>query len=84
MKEELIDEKRMLTDDRKYTTKVSSPGTYHKQKLLYGHNHIIDNDHRRAVVALWLYSSPLNYNKKVLYPARRTSEIVVRACGSES
>lgn len=62
MKEELIDEKRMLTDDRKYTTKASRPGTYHKQKLLYGHNHVIDNDHRRAVVARFQYYSPLSYH----------------------
>jgi len=30
------------------------------------------------------YYSPLTYIDKVLYPARRTSEVAVRACGSKS
>jgi hypothetical protein len=41
------------------------------------HN-IFDFDRRRAVIALYLYSSPLSYNKEVLYPARRTYKIAVR------
>ena len=51
MKEELIDEKRMLTDDRKYTMKASNLGTCHNQNVLNGHNNMIDCEHRRAVVA---------------------------------
>lgn len=51
MKEELTDKKRMLTDDRKYTMKASSPGTCHNQNVLNEINNMIDCEHRRAVVA---------------------------------
>jgi hypothetical protein len=86
MKEELIDEKWVFWSRSKNILPRHQIQACFDERaaILNGHNQISNNDHRRAVVAPCQYYSPLTYNEKVLYPARRTSEIAGRACGSKS